>query len=141
MGCDELGLWWPRPAHLSSKHVTCLEALAVLVAVRLFGSYLRQASLPVALRSDSAAAVSCALNCYSRGDQALQRVVRELAYEAAARCVDLRVVEKVPREENTEADSLAKGVVPPSLSGGREVKVPPRNGDFWITRKPPTRLH
>lgn len=131
--------WYPRPRSLESRHVACLEALALLCAVRLFAPFLRQAALPVALRSDSKAAVGAALHCYTRGDEAMQRVVRELAYEAASQGVDLRIVEHQGREENEVADALSKGTVPKALRGphATQVRVAPRDGAFWVTRNQP----
>jgi hypothetical protein len=131
------------------EHQALLEALALLVAVRLFsrGSQLRPqgAWQPggvalVRVKSDSKAAIGTALRMASP-DRRMNAVGRELAFDQAVGDYHIDTFIHTPGVANVSPDYLSRLSAPdaehrpepPALRGVPRVRVPGRSAAWWRT--------
>ena len=120
----------------SCRGQAAAEALAVLVALRLWFPLWRGSRAAVAVRSDSQAALG-ALGKLGSTAPAVGRVAREVALDVALSCYGVDVWEHVPAERNKEAHILSRWAEPgvePTVPG-RLVQVrrdiPDAREDSW----------
>ena len=135
----------------SPKGQAALEALAILVALRVFAAFAAWkggARIQTAARGDSKAALGMALKVASP-NPALNAGGRELAYDLASRDYALELLEHTPGVMNRTPDWLSrlagpadKGPMPEALLGSKALVCPRRDADWWRTLRTPrgTRL-
>jgi hypothetical protein len=117
-----------------SASTTLWESLCILVALRLWGSYLPQG---LALRSDSLSSLRALvrMDSPSPGINALLREVALLEGKSGSTWVSLT---HIPGISNAWADALSRlgapepKAVPSELEGVRRRLVPPRGPDWWL---------
>ena len=104
----------------SCRGQAAAEALAILVALRLWFPLWRGSRAAVAVRSDSQAALG-ALGKLGSTAPAVGRVAREVALDVALSCYGVDVWQHLPAERNVEADRLSRWAEP-----GGDPTVPSR---------------
>ena len=118
-----------------SKHNTTWEALALLVAIRL---WLPGTSVLARVRSDSLSALRSMVKLASRSPD-LNLIARELALDAVLGLYTIGMATHIPGVSNKLPDDLSRmwapdpHVFPIELSGIPEVMAPPRDRTFWRT--------
>jgi hypothetical protein len=118
-----------------SKHNTTWEALAILVAIRL---WLPGTNVLARVRSDSLSALRSMVKLCSRSP-ALNLIAREVALDAVLGLYSVGLAVHIPGVSNKLPDDLSRmwapdpHSFPPALSGIPEVRAPPRDRTFWRT--------
>ena len=118
-----------------SKHNTTWEALALLVAIRL---WLPGTSVLARVRSDSLSAFRSMVKLASRSPD-LNLIARERALDALLGLCTIGMAMHIPGVSNKLPDDLSRmwapdpHVFPIELSGIPEAMAPPRDRAFWRT--------
>ena len=126
-----------------SAHTTTWEALAILVALRLWRTQLHVRAA-LALRSDSLGALSATLRAGSRSES-LGTILRELALEEAELGSAFTALEHIPGITNVWPDALSRlsapapKRIPEALRTVQRAWPAARTADFWLTARPPGR--
>jgi len=113
-----------------------VEALCVLVALRVWATYWQNTRSALAVRSDSVTALTMLLFCRASGSVA--RVAREVALDLAEGVYRPKVGTHVPGALNITADALSRLYVPAGgyripthLANVARVQSPPRGVDYY----------
>jgi len=118
-----------------SKFNTTWEALAILVAIRL---WLPDTHVLARVRSDSLSALRSMVRL-SSSSPALNLIARELALDAVLGLYRIGVAVHIPGVSNKLPDDLSRmwapspHPFPAELDGVKEVKAPERDRHFWKT--------
>jgi hypothetical protein len=118
-----------------SSHNTTWEALALLVAIRL---WLPGTSVLARVRSDSLSALRSMVKLCSRSPH-LNLVARELALDAVLGLYTIGMAVHIPGVSNKLPDDLSRmwapepHAFPAELHGVPEIQPPIRDGSFWRT--------
>ena len=113
---------------------TLWEALAILIALRLWGVGIKGANFHI--RSDSLAACGAFVKLASRNPN-LNLIAAELALDLSELVYDISMFTHIPGVTNTLADPLSRlwapspSEVPKELSRVSEAKAPARDREFW----------
>ena len=137
---DVLGV----PFTNTSECQQSFEALAMLIALRLWKRHwsFRRCSLAVA--SDNMATLSTICRMQAKS-QSLQTIAREMALDTADAIYEPQVVQHVPGVANVTADALSRRneqgpnwTCPPLLAKAEEVIPPTRDMTWWRSLTAPT---
>ena len=119
------------------------EALACLVAMRLWASRWSEARLRLEVRGDSVAMLSLVVGLRPRGP-GLGLIAKELALCAALSPYTPVVASHVPGVANVFCDSLSRlamdnkrYAIPAALSSVKRADVPLRDDAWWLSLQPP----
>ena len=127
----------------SSTVQQAAEALAMLVALKLWLPYWRTASVSLKVRSDSVSALILLMHLKTSG-KATNIIAREVALVLSEGTFMPSVYSHVPGVKNTIADCLSRRfspdsqfVLPVELLNAREDKPPRRVSAWWKSLYPP----
>ena len=130
-----------RASRGDCRHNTTWEALAMLIAVRL---WLPGTSVLARVKSDSLSALRSMVRLTS-SSQALNLVARELALDRALGLYSIGVATHIPGISNKLPDDLSRmwapepHPLPEELRHVQQVQEPSRDSSFWKTAKGPRR--
>ena len=126
----------------SCRGQAAAEALAILVALRVWLPTWGATRATVTVRSDSQAALGALGKLGSRAP-AVAAIAREVALDIAVSRYGLIVRQHVPGVQNVEADTLSRWAepgklvaVPPRLRSVPRSEVPPRGDEWWLASSP-----
>lgn len=127
----------------SHKFQTLLEALAVLVAVRIWSPIWKGSRATLRVRSDSLSTLG-AVNKLRSKTPGLAAIMREIALDCAEGIYTLQVLEHLPGELNVWADALSRiwqpgqvSSIPTELLNVTQCHPPPRNATWWKLQEEP----
>ena len=119
------------------------EALALLVALRLWAPLWKGKRVVITVRSDSVSALSAALNLSSQGANA-NMLAREMALDIAESLYNPAVLAHIPGVCNVIADVLSRWhepgksrLLPAPLRGASLQTPPPRVAAYYRAASPP----
>ena len=128
----------------SSKGQQTWEALAVLVACRVWKTHWQHLRARLSIRADNMIALAMVAYFKARGP-GVARIAREIALEIAGAEFGPDVVAHLPGVANGAADSLSRRFQPgrvfvlsPLLVGLEEVEPPERNLAWYLSLRPPS---
>ena len=125
------------------------EGLALLIALRSWAHVWKDESAFILTRSDSIAALGALIKGNARattaGGAQLNRVMQEVALDAAEGTYEVQVVGHLPAMWNTWADALSRtgqpgkaAAIPAELEDIDRTDVEDRGPAWWRTRSPPS---
>ena len=121
----------------SCKDQQTLEALAMLVALRLWSSYWSSRRVVLTVRSDNVSTLAMVAKMQPHGPQ-LGLIARELALDVASASYVPDVAVHLPGLANKAADALSRKhdpnkafVLPAYLANCSQIEVPPRLRNWW----------
>ena len=137
---DVLGV----PFTNTSECQQAFEALAMLIALRLWKRHWSFRRCTLAVASDNMATLSTICRMKAKSNS-LQIVAREMALDTAEAIYEPQVVQHVPGVANITADILSRRVeqgsawsLPPILAQAEEVVPPMHNRTWWRALTAPT---
>ena len=126
--------------NVGSKAQQAAEALALLVAVRLWLPQFSQERITVLVRGDNIAALQMAAKMQPKS-YALGVIAREIALDLASASYAIDIVQHISGVSNSVADMLSrkfqdgkKYEIPIMLREAKEVCPPPRLSEWWLTK-------
>ncbi len=128
----------------SSSAQQAAEALALLVALRLWAPYWRAESVSLEVRSDSVSALILLMYLKTSG-KATNIIAREVALTLGQCLFMPSVYSHTPGLSNIIADELSRRyqpgacfTLPRALQGARQDTPPKRPPDWWLSLRPPS---